>query len=117
LLSEDTDEQKAFLTLESILAEAVDSGADSIGLEYVDEGLEVTYMFGDSGFGNVVIDRMLEGKVIDLIVERAKLENKSRGVIDWTHRGKLHRITVVEYESFGEVAFKLLLRKRRRRHH
>ena len=115
LSSEAADKKRAFLVLQSILQEAIDDGADSIELERVAEGLEVTFMFGNSGIGSVVADRALEGAIIGLIVERAKLHNKPRGVMDWTHRGKSYKIRVVEYESFGESAFRLLLRKPRRK--
>ena len=111
LFSDDGTNNRAFLPLQSILEGAINDGADSIELEYVDEGLEVTYMFRNRGIGYIVADHVLGKEIIELIVARAKLENRSRGMMDWTHRGKLYRITVVEYESFGESTFKLLLGK------
>ncbi|HKZ77076.1 MAG TPA: hypothetical protein VJ124_02045 [Pyrinomonadaceae bacterium] len=107
----DYDKERGLQMLQSLLEEAIDGGADAIELEYVAEGLEVTFMVGSSGIGSVVDDRMLAAAIIGLIVERAKLQNKSRGVIDWAYRGKSYKITVVEYESFGESAFKLLLQR------
>ena len=100
---------RAKQVLESLLEDAVADGADSIDLEYVSDGLEVTFMFGNSGIGSVVDDRILAGELIRLIVERAKLQNRSRGMINWTYHGKSHNITVVEYENFNESAFRLIL--------
>ena len=99
--------------LQSLLEDATEGGADSIDLQYVDEGLEVTFMVGNSGIGSVVDDRILAGELIRLIVERAKLQNRSRGMINWTYRDKSHNITVVEYENFGESAFRLMLQEPR----
>ena len=107
----DYDKERGLQMLQSLLEEAIDGGADAIELEYVAEGLEVTFMVGSSGIGSVVDDRMLAAGIIGLIVERAKLQNKSSGVIDWAYRGKSYKITVAEYESFGESAFKLLLQR------
>jgi hypothetical protein len=107
--------ERAFQVLQSFLEEAIVGGADSIEFEYADEGLEVTCMVGGSGIGSIVEDRRLAAEIIGLIIERAKLQNKSRGVIDWAYRGTSHRIRVVEYESFGESVFKLLLEKPRRK--
>lgn len=101
----------AFLKLQRILEEAIKIGADSVELEYVNEGLEVCYMHGCIGFGTVLTDRTLESKFIELIIDMAKLEDKSRGVMIWTLLGKEYSITVEEYENFGESAFRLKIRK------
>ena len=113
--SGDNDKARALQLLQSLLEEAIADGTNSIELEYVDEGLEITHVIGNSGVGSVVDDRLLAEELIGLIVERAKLQNKSRGVIDWAYRGKSYKITVVEYENFGESAFKLLLEKPKRK--
>ena len=96
-------------TLQGIIEEALQSGADSIELEYTDGGLEITYMTGQLGLGHVLSDRTLASELLGLIAELARLENKSRGVIVWTHAGKPYPIRVVEYDSFGEPAFRLKL--------
>ena len=84
-------------------------------MECVNEGLEVTYMFGNTGIGSVLDDRGLENKIIELIIERAKLQNKSHGVMDWTYEGRSYKIKVKEYDLFGEIAFRLTLKKSRRK--
>ncbi len=100
---------QALQKLQQILQEAVNGGADSIELEYVEDGLEVSYLFGGTGLGAVLSDRVLASEIIELIVDRAKLEYKSRGVMSWLLFGKQHYITVEEYDSFGESAFRLIL--------
>jgi len=63
----------------------------------------------------VLDDRVLAAAMIQMIVERAKLQNKARGVMDWVHGGKPYRIKVEEYEHFGESAFRLRLGKSRQK--
>lgn len=101
--------------LQQILEEAVNSRADTIEFEYVAEGLEVSMMFGGRGIGYVLDDRELAGEIIGLIIDRARLANKSRGVMTWTLLGKPCTITVEEYDCFGESAFQLKFRKPRRK--
>ena len=76
-------------------------------------GLMACYMLGGAGIGTVLADRMLESEIIELIIDKVKLEDKSRGVMVWTHLGKQYDVTVEEYDNFGESAFKLILRKRK----
>jgi hypothetical protein len=103
--------EKELQKLQQMLEEAVSAGADSIELEYVAEGLEVMFVFGSTGYGDVIGDRVLASGIIRLIVDRAKLARKSRGVMSWTLFGKQYNIAVEEYDSFGESAFRLVLRK------
>ncbi|MBI5564838.1 MAG: hypothetical protein HY870_08085 [Chloroflexi bacterium] len=110
-MSGDKDKARALQLLQSLLEDAIAGGANSIELEYGDEGLEITQFVGNSGIGGVVDDRQLAEELIGLIVERAKLQTESRGMIDWVYRGKSHKIIVSEYDNFGESAFKLLLER------
>jgi hypothetical protein len=111
----DAGKDKALQKLQQILQEAVDGGADSIELEYVEDGLEVSYMLGGTGIGAVLSDHVLASEVIGLIIDRAKLEYKSRGVMSWMLFGRQHNITAEEYDSFGESAFRLILQKPRQK--
>ena len=111
----DDQGDRALQKLQQMLEEAVSAGADSIELEYVAEGLEVMYMFGSTGSGDVIDDRVLASGIIGLIVDRAKLARKSRGVMNWTFFGRQYNITVEEYDSFGESAFRLRLGKPRQK--
>jgi hypothetical protein len=106
---------RALQKLHAIIEEAIASGADSIELEYVSAGLEVTYMIGDRGLGYVLTDRALVGGLLGLISGMAKLEHKSRSVMEWTRDGKPYPIPVEEYDNFGEAAYRLKLGKSQRR--
>lgn len=61
--------------------------------------------------GTVLKDRALETALVELIVRRAGLENRGRGKLDWNVLGENRRITVEEYDSFGETCFRLKLGK------
>jgi len=111
MYTDDDSKEKALQKLQQMLEEAVSAGADSIELEYVAEGLEVMYVFGSTAIGDVIDDRVLASGIIGLIVDRAKLARRSRGVMNWTLFGKQYNITVEEYDSFGESAFRLILGK------
>ena len=111
----DDQRDKALQKLQQMLEEAVSAGANSIELEYVAEGLEVMYMLGSTGIGDVIDDRVLASGIIRLIIDRAKLARRSRGVMNWTLLGKQYNITVDEFDSFGESAFRLTLGKPRQK--
>ena len=103
------------ITLWSLLEMAIERGADSIELEYVPEGLEVSYMSGNFGFGEVIADRGAIRRIIGELVAQAKLEHKGRGTFKWIREQKEYEVRAEEYESFGESAFRLVLKKSRRR--
>ena len=111
----DDQGDRALQKLQQVLEEAVSAGADSIELEYVAEGLEVMYTFGSTGSGDVIGDRVLASGIIRLIIDRAKLARRSRGVMNWTLLGKQYNIMVEEYDSFDESAFRLTLGKPRQK--
>lgn len=106
--------KKASLTLHSMIEEALQTGADSIELEYVAEGLEVTYVFGDRGIGEIIDNRRVISEIVRELIEQAKLEHQSRGILEWAYGGKSYKIHVEEHESFGESAFRLILTESRR---
>lgn len=102
------DRQSAAAKLQDIIDRAMDSGADSVTIEYAKEGgLEVCFMFGSTGVGDVLVDRNLESEVMDLICERAGLEETPSGVLRCSSRGRDLDIEIEEYDSFGETAFTL----------
>lgn len=103
------------LTLQSLIETAIRHRADAIELEYVPEGLEVIYMKGDIGLGGVVADRESIRAIISELVTRAKLERRSHGAFKWAHGGKEYKIRAEQYESFGESAFRLILKKPKQR--
>ena len=114
LFSKENSKKQPDLKLQSILEEALEKGADSIELEYVSEGLEVSYMLGNIGVGRVIKNRRVIGEIASGLIEQAKLQHKRRGTLAWTYRGKPYKIQVEEYESFGESAFRLIFKTSKR---
>lgn len=109
LKSEDSMQaSSAYLEFQSIMEEAISSKADSVEMEYVREGLEITYTFGHSGLGRVLSDKKLGNEIVKMIVEHAKLQNKQSGQMDWVYGGETYKINIEEYENFGESAFRLI---------
>jgi len=106
-----TSRKGSGLTLQALIEAAILKGADTVDLEYVREGLEVTYMSGNIGLGEIVHDRESIETIIGELVTRAKLENKSRGVFKQIHAGREYEVRAEQYESFGESAFRLVLKK------
>jgi hypothetical protein len=95
--------------LQRILEDAVERGADAVELEYVSEGLEVNYMFGDMGLGTVLANHELTGEIVGVVVDKARLDTRPRGEMSIDLFGRRHTILVEEYESFGESCFRLVL--------
>jgi hypothetical protein len=102
---------QAIQKLKEILEDAVEAGADSVTLEYVSEGIEVCYMFGNMGLGAVLIDQEFESEVVGYIVEKAKLDRRSQGKLQMNLKGKQYSILVKEYDHFGESAFEIKLKE------
>ena len=98
--------------MQEILDRAIDAGADAVTIEYAKEGgLEVLFVFGHTGVGDILVEQSLEAEVMTLIYEQAGLEEKSCGVLHWEWRGQNLEINVEEYESFGETAYTLTFPK------
>lgn len=100
-----------FQALQKILEDALKEGADTVELEYVDQGLEVSRMFGDTGWGEVLTDGELIREIIRAVVDKASLTRKSQGKMQLDLLGEQHTILVKEYENFGESSFRLILGK------
>ena len=94
-----------------MLEEAVQTGADSVGLEWEDRDLVMYLYFGNTGFGSVSIPRDLQEPVLGELIERAKLTRRPKGRMQVKLLGKDYVVTVNEYDSFGESAFTLTLKK------
>ena len=97
--------------LQQILKEPAEPGADTVQLECADEGLEITFMFGHTGVGNILIKPESESEVINSISRQAHLQKSSHGLMGMTLSGEPYAIIVEKYESFGESAFRLRLQK------
>lgn len=97
--------------LQRIIIAAIENGADTIEMEYVMEGLEITYMIGNTGMGRVIENRDEIDEIISGLIEQANLERKSRGIMEWRYKSR--KIYVEEYESFGDTAFRLKIKSPR----
>ena len=111
--SADNSDQ-AFQELVRVLEEAVEVGADSLDLEYEGRDLIVYHRFGDTGLGAARIPTELQQAVIGEIVKLAGLSRKPRGKMQVTLLGKDYEARVKEYDSFGESAFTITLKERKR---
>ena len=74
------------------------------------EGLEVTYVSGNFGIGEVIDNCKAIKAIISELVTQAKLEHKTRGTFKWIDDNRDYEVQVVQYESFGEAAFRLTLK-------
>jgi len=104
------------VAFQNIMERALTGGADAVLLEWVPEGLEVTWRVGNTGLGTVV--KSNEGnRIIRFIVRAAGLERRDRGVLAVEVTGQTREVSVESYDHFGEWAYRLSLapaRKRRR---
>ncbi len=102
----------AIAKMQEILDRAIDAGADAVTIEFAKEGgLEVLFVFGNTGVGDILVEQSLEAEVMTLIYEQAGLEEKSCGVLHWECHGQNLEINVEEHESFGETAYTLTFPK------
>ena len=109
-----TDKNKKYSELSEfikIIDLAVHESADSITIQYDDDGLEVCYWIGTTGIADVFVDRDYEEILIEYIIEAAGLENKAKGIIETDLDGTKYNVNVEEYDHFGESAFRLSIRK------
>jgi hypothetical protein len=109
-----TTRTRHFRNFVRVLEEAVEVGADSLELEYEGRDLIVYHRFGINGLGAARIPTKLQQAVIGEIVKLAGLSRKPRGKMQVTLLGKDYEASVKEYDSFGESAFTITLRKRNR---
>jgi len=94
--------------MQEILDRAIDAGADAVTIEFAKEGgLEVFFVIGDTGVGDILVERSLEAEVMKLIYEQAGLDEKLYGVLHWEYHGQNLEINVEQYDSFGETAYTL----------
>jgi hypothetical protein len=106
---------RAFEELVRVLEEAVRAGVNSIGLEYKGRELMVFHQAGPLGLGASRIPQELQQDVIAELVKRAGLSRKSRGKLQVNLLGKDYEAIVEENDSFGESAYNLTLRERKKK--
>jgi hypothetical protein len=114
-MSDTGDFGAAFQALVRMLEDAVRAGVTALGLEYEGRDLIVYYEAGSVGVGAPRIPEDLQEAVINEIIKRAGLARKSRGKMPITLLGKDYEVAVQEYDSFGESAFNLTLKERKRK--
>jgi hypothetical protein len=114
-VSEDTEKSEAaFQELVRVLEEAVRAGVSSIGLEYKGRELLVFHQAGPLGLGATRICEDLQQTVIEELIERAGLSRKPKGKMLVRLLGKDFEAVVEEYDSFGESAFTITLKERKK---
>ena len=112
-MPEKTDNSdKAFRELIRVLEDAIQAGADSVGLEYEDRNWIVYHNFGNTGLGAARIAKELQWDVINEIHKRAGLSRKARGKMQISLLGKDYEVAVKTHESFGESVYHLTLKER-----
>jgi Plasmid pRiA4b ORF-3-like protein len=106
------NKEAAFRELVRVLEEAVQAGANSLGMEYEDRDLIVYYNFGNTGLGAARIPKELQQLVIRELVKRAGLSRRRNGTMQVSLVGEDYEVQVKEYENFGESAFTLTLKQK-----
>jgi hypothetical protein len=77
--------------------------------------LIVYHHFGNSGLGAARIPHELQQAVLEELVNRASLSERSRGKMQVNLLGKEYEAVVEEYDSFGESAFIITLKERKKK--
>jgi hypothetical protein len=106
---------RAFQEIVRVLEEAVRAGVTSVGLEYKGRDLMVFHQAGPLGLGAGRIPQELQQDVIAELVKRAGLSRKARGKMQVSLLGKEYEAVVEEYDSFGESAYNLTLKERKKK--
>jgi hypothetical protein len=115
MASDSNRSEMAFQEIVQVLERAVQSGVDSLGLEYKGRELLVFHQTGALGVGVERISDDLRQQVIQELVRRAGLLRKERGKFRVVLLGRDFEILVEEHDSFGESAFNLTLRERQKK--
>ena len=95
-----SEDSEGFRELVRVLEEAVQAGADSIGMEYEDRDWIVYYNFGNTGLGAARIPEELRQAAIQELVKRAGLSRRRKGTMQVELLGEDYEVQVKEYENF-----------------
>jgi hypothetical protein len=106
--------ERAFQELVRVFEEALWAGVNSIGLEYKGRDLMVFHNVGSADLGASRVSQELQQAVIEELVKRAGLSRKSKGKMQVGLLGKEYEAIVEEYNFFGESAFTITLRERKK---
>ena len=102
----------AFKELIRVLEAAALAGMESVGLEWRGSDLLVFHDSGSRGYVATKIAKSLTLEVIAEIVKRAQIGRKHKGNMRLRLLGEEYSVAVEEYDSFGEFAYTLTLKKR-----
>lgn len=105
----------AFQELVCVLEDAVRTGVDSIEMEYEDGEWIVYFRVGNTGLGGSRFSPELQWDVIAELSKRAGLSRKPKGKMQVRLLGKDYEAIVEEYDSFGESAYNIVVRERRKK--
>jgi hypothetical protein len=106
---EDDDKSAmAFKELIRVLEAAAWAGVESVGLEWKGDELLIFHENGNVG----KIAKTLTLEVIAEIMKRAQIERRHKGNMRLIILGQEYSVAVEEYDSFGESAYTLTLKKR-----
>ena len=106
---EDDDKSAlAFKELIRVLEAAAWAGVDSVGLEWKGDDLLIFHENGSVG----KIVKPLQLEIIAEIMKRAQIGRKHKGNMRLLLLGNEYSVAVEEYDSFGESAYTLTLKKR-----
>jgi hypothetical protein len=115
-MPEDSDKSdKALLELVRVLEEAVQEGANTVELEFDRRKLIVYHRYGNTALGAARIPQELQRDVINVLVKKSGLSRKPKGKMQVRLLGKNYEVIVEEYDSFGESAFTITLKERKKK--
>ena len=94
--------------LDSLVAKAIQQGADALEIEYNDGREEICAIKGNIGFGIASIESSSD----DAATLRKQVAGiGKKGKIIAVH-GAAYHLTVKKYDSFGETAFRVRIERR-----
>lgn len=97
-------------SLDDVLEGLLETESDRVTLEWASGGLEVTMYRGSTGVGGILAEP-LAGAIMEEVVARAKLQDRSKGVLKARIRDRQLKFIAKEYDYFGESAFEIRLRR------
>ena len=109
---DDDESAMAIRELIRVMEAAASIGVESVGLEWRGSDLLVFHDGGTDGYVATKIAKPLQLEVIAEIVKRAHIGRRHKGSMPLRLLGQEYSVTVEEYDSFGESAYTLRLKKR-----
>jgi hypothetical protein len=111
--SQDDDKSAmAIRELIRVLEAAASTDVGSVGLEWKGSDLLVFHDSETEGYVATKVAKPLQLEFISEIVRRAQIGRKHKGNMRLRLHGQEYSVAVEEYDSFGESAYTLTLKKR-----